>query len=56
VLVDRRRQVLFDRVARTGTLVGSRGDGPDALVHYIAEQTIEIVLPHLKRRLAERTP
>ncbi|HUH06013.1 MAG TPA: hypothetical protein VML75_28680, partial [Kofleriaceae bacterium] len=47
VLVDRRRQVLFDRVARTGTLVGSRGDGPDALVHYIAEQTIEIVLPHL---------
>lgn len=56
LLVDRRRQVLFDRIARTGTLVGSRGDGPDALVHYIAEQTIEIVLPHLKRRLAEHRP
>lgn len=56
VLVDRSRQILFDRTARTGTLVGSRGDGPDALVHYIAEQTIEIVMPHLKRRLRERTP
>lgn len=53
VLADRQRRVLFDRTARTGTLVGSRGDGPDALVHYIAEQTVEIVMPHLKRRLAE---
>jgi hypothetical protein len=54
VLVDPRGRVLFDRVARTDTLVGSRGDGPPALVHYIAEQAVEIVTPHLKRLLAAR--
>ncbi len=51
VLVDARGRTLFDRVARTGTLVGSRGDGPDALIHYIAEQAVEIVVPHLRRLL-----
>jgi len=51
VLVDVRGRRLFDRVARTGTLVGSRGDGPDALIHYISEQAVEIVVPHLRRLL-----
>lgn len=51
VLVDAHGRTLFDRVARTGTLVGSRGDGPDALIHYISEQAVEIVVPHLRRLL-----
>lgn len=55
VLVDRRGVALFDRTTRTGTLVGSRGEGPDALVHYIAEQSVDIVAPHLRRLLAARS-
>ncbi len=53
VLVNGHGRRLFDRVARTGTLVGSRGDGPGALIHYIAEQAVEIVVPHLRRLLGQ---
>lgn len=51
IMVDGAGAVVFDRTARTGTLVGSRGEGPDALVHYIAEQVVEIVTPHLRRTM-----
>lgn len=51
VLIDSKGRKLFDRTARTGTQVGSRGDGPAALVHYVAIQAIDIVTPYVKRAL-----
>ncbi|HTM21381.1 MAG TPA: hypothetical protein VL172_12760 [Kofleriaceae bacterium] len=53
VLYDRSGRPLFDRIARTGTLVGSRGDGPPALVHFVGEQTADIVYPYLKRLIGK---
>ncbi len=52
VLIDDRGGVIFDRTVRTGTVVGNRGDRQDALVHYVAIQAVDIVVPHLKRALA----
>ncbi len=49
VLYDRTGRPLFDRIARTGTLVGSRGDGQPALVHFVGEQIADIVYPYLRR-------
>lgn len=51
VVVDAAGRTLFDRTARTGTQVGSRGDGPAALAHYVAIQAIDIVAPHVKRAI-----
>jgi hypothetical protein len=51
VVVDAGGRTLFDRTARTGTQVGSRGDGHAALAHYVVIQAIDIVAPHVKRAL-----
>jgi hypothetical protein len=49
VLYDRTGRAVFDRIARTGTLVGSRGDGQPALVHFVGEQIADIVYPYLRK-------
>jgi len=53
VVVDANGTTLFDRTARTGTQVGSRGDGHVALAHYVAIQAIDIVAPYVKRLMAQ---
>ena len=42
---------LFDRIVRTDTVVGSRGDRADAVVKFVADQVMAIVHPHLARVL-----
>jgi hypothetical protein len=51
VVIAPNGKVVYDRTARTGTLVGSRGDRNAALVHFVAEQVVDIVAPHLRRAL-----
>lgn len=52
VVADPKGRRVYDRTARTGTLVGSRGDRHVALLHLLSEQTVDIAAPQLKRALA----
>jgi hypothetical protein len=54
VTVTRETAIVFDRVVRTDTVVGSRGDRVDTLVRLIAEQVADIVAPRIRERLAAR--
>jgi hypothetical protein len=49
ILYDRTGRALFDRVARTDTVVGSRGDGPAAMVHFVGAQVMDVVYPYFKK-------
>ena len=44
--------VRFDRVVRTDSIVGRRGDAPDAVARRAAAQIVDVVLPRLRERLA----
>lgn len=48
--------VLFDRVVRTDTVVGSRGDRVDTLVRLVAAQVTDVVAPRIRERLGSRKP
>lgn len=52
VLVDRNGVAIYDRIHRTDSLVGSRGDRHAALVGFVLEQTSDIFLPELARAMA----
>ena len=51
VLVDRTGEARVDRVVKTGTLVGSRGDRHAALVGFVAEQAVDIAYPALRQAM-----
>lgn len=42
---------IFDRVVRTDTVVGSRGDRVDTLVRLVAAQVTDVVAPRIRERL-----
>jgi hypothetical protein len=50
-LFDAEGQRIYDRVRRTGTLVGSRGDLHAALVRFVMEQVTDMFAPDLARAL-----
>lgn len=56
VIVRDPRGALFDRVVRTDTVVGSRGDRVDTIVRLVAAQAVDIALPRVRERLAARGP
>ncbi len=56
VTVADARGPLFDRVVRTDTVVGSRGDRIDTLVRLVAAQAVDVALPRVRERLAARRP
>ncbi|MEZ4400237.1 MAG: hypothetical protein R3B06_09470 [Kofleriaceae bacterium] len=58
VQVRRGDQLVFDRLVRTDTVVGSRGDRVDTIVRQVAAQTVDIALPRIRERLVltGRTP
>lgn len=47
-LLDREGLVVFEKVVRTGTLVGARGDRHQALVYQVATQAIDMLLPEFR--------
>lgn len=51
MLFDAAGQRIYDRVRRTGTLVGSRGDLHAALVRFVMEQAADMFAPDLARAL-----
>lgn len=51
LLFDAEGQRIYDRVRRTGTLVGSRGDLHVALVRFVMEQATDMFAPDLTRAL-----
>ncbi len=53
VVVNSRGRRVYDRTARTGTLVGSRGDRHEPLLRLVAEQIVDIATPQIKRALAQ---
>ncbi|MBL8626734.1 MAG: hypothetical protein JNK64_35930 [Myxococcales bacterium] len=55
VIVSRGGEVVFDRLVRTDTVVGSRGDRVDTVVRLVAAQAADVVLPRVRERL-EATP
>gem|GEM_PF-3423769 len=51
VKVERAGALVFDRVVRTDTVVGSRGDRLDTLVRLVAAQVTDVVAPRIRERL-----
>ncbi|MBK7071611.1 MAG: hypothetical protein IPH44_04835 [Myxococcales bacterium] len=51
VIVSRAGAVVFDRLVRTDTVVGSRGDRVDTVVRLVAAQAADVVLPRVRERL-----
>lgn len=51
MLFDAAGQRIYDRIRRTGTLVGSRGDLHAALVRFVMEQAADMFAPDLARAL-----
>ncbi|MBK9030684.1 MAG: hypothetical protein IPL61_04985 [Myxococcales bacterium] len=51
VMVARAGRTIFDRVVRTDTVVGSRGDRVDTVVRQIAAQAVDVVLPRIREQL-----
>jgi hypothetical protein len=51
MLFDAEGQRVYDRIRRTGTLVGSRGDLHAALVGFVMEQATDMFAPDLARAL-----
>jgi hypothetical protein len=51
VIVSRDGAVVFDRLVRTDTVVGSRGDRVDTIVRLVAAQAADVVLPRVRERL-----
>lgn len=51
VTVSRDGAVVFDRLVRTDTVVGSRGDRVDTVVRLVAAQAADVVLPRVRERL-----
>jgi hypothetical protein len=51
MVIDRAGQVLYDRIAATDTVVGSRGDRHAALVSFVARQAAQIAAPGIARAL-----
>jgi len=49
VVVGRDGKPVFAKTLRTGTIVGSRGDGYPAILHFIANQIVDIFRPKLNR-------
>jgi len=43
---------IFDRVVRTDTLVGGRGDRRDAVARAAVAQIVDIAMPRVRERLA----
>ncbi|MCG8419890.1 MAG: hypothetical protein MJE77_18310 [Proteobacteria bacterium] len=56
VVVDLGGKVIYDRVARTDTLVGNRGDRHAALVRAVMVQARDIVIPQLTALFADKRP
>lgn len=50
-LIDGTGAISFDRVVRTDTVVGSRGDRHSALIYAVAEQCLDIAAPTMRRVL-----
>ncbi len=48
-LVDATGQALFERRVVTDTIVGRRGDGPDALLGMMTEQALDMVVPDVRK-------
>jgi hypothetical protein len=46
--------VVFDRVVRTDTLVGGRGDRRDAVARAAIDQIVDIAMPRVRERLERR--
>lgn len=53
VLVSAAGKPVFARTLRTGTLVGSRGDGYAAMVNFVATQAVDMFAPKLRRALGK---
>lgn len=51
VLVGSDAKPVFAKTMRTGTLVGSRGDGYAAMVNFIATQAVDMFAPRLRRAI-----
>jgi hypothetical protein len=47
-------RTMFDRVALTDTVVGSRGDRHEAVVHFLMAQVADIAAPRLREVLPHR--
>jgi len=54
ILFDAEGQRIYDRLRRTGTLVGSRGDLHGALVRFVMEQASDMFAPDLARALRQQ--
>jgi hypothetical protein len=54
ILFDAAGQRIYDRLRRTGTLVGSRGDLHAALVRFVMEQATDMFAPDLARALHQQ--
>jgi hypothetical protein len=54
ILFDAEGQRVYDRLRRTGTLVGSRGDLHAALVRFVMEQAADMFAPDLARALHQQ--
>lgn len=54
ILFDAEGQRVYDRLRRTGTLVGSRGDLHAALVRFVMEQATDMFAPDLARALRQQ--
>lgn len=52
VKVEDARGKVFDRIVRTDTVVGSRGDRVDTLVRLVAAQVTDVVAPRIREKLA----
>lgn len=50
-LIDSRGNPRFDRLIRTDTVIGSRGDRHAALISFVAAQALDIAYPALRRAL-----
>lgn len=48
---DASGKLLYRRIARTDTLVGSRGDRIDTLIRFAAAQVTDVVAPRIRERL-----
>jgi hypothetical protein len=43
--------LVFDRVIRTDTLVGGRGDRRDAVAHEAVDQIVDVAMPRVREAL-----
>ncbi|MBZ0233405.1 MAG: hypothetical protein K8M05_13840, partial [Deltaproteobacteria bacterium] len=53
-VIDPSGKLLYRRVIRTDTLVGSRGDRTDTLVRFAADQVTDVAAPRIRERLEAR--